>query len=201
MFKDGYRVIQLDDSDLSTFKKLVQGEVWVPDPEGNYKSIPLWARGDLLREGVGSLHEIYSDMFCPDEYYEFGKKVASKYVTELKDITKDNVRVTTWNGARPFDWHMDNDGTYDVVHGDEFVVLIYHVPNPLELEDGANISFGRVVGNDIELIETIVPTDGLGVVIPVNDKFRHKAVRLINQNKDRYTINIGIVDYVKKHLL
>ncbi|MFN8847745.1 MAG: hypothetical protein ACK5W9_12915 [Bdellovibrionales bacterium] len=103
----------------------------------------------------------------------------------------DRLSATVWNGAADTGWHTDNDG-YDV--GEEYAVLFYHVPDPLQFEDGASLALAQKHNGHRIMTDLILPTDGDVVVMKIdNDKFEHKVTPLVNINKDRFTLLIGVI--------
>lgn len=193
----GYRVVQLDSQDLSTFRSFVETETWTPDPDMRYKEIPEWANhmlNDIDDLDVENSYEFCVDKYCPAKYRQFGLKMIRKYIPDFADgITLDRVGITFWNGAEETGWHTDDDGN-DGTIGDIYVFLMYHVPDPLDLEDGANIHFATKTPSGRVLNSIVIPTDGMGILINIQkDKFEHKATWLSNLRKNRYTMLVGVV--------
>jgi hypothetical protein len=191
----GYRKFQLEQEDLNQFRDFFQSEIWTPDPDQDYKAIPAWANRSLVAP-VGSknqeTYESCSDRNCPSKYKEWAFRMIQKYAPEARSVAAiDRLGITIWNGAANTGWHTDNDGSSV---GDEYVILFYHVPQRLSLEDGATLSIAQKSARGRIEMETIVPFDGTAVIMKIdNDKFEHKASPLVNLAKDRFTLMVGIM--------
>lgn len=189
----GYKYSRLDSQDYEKFLNIIENTIWTIDPDGRYKMIPDWANHkmrDVSDTDSECLYEFTADKYLPEELREFGHYIIHKYCSEIGIIDKSRISVTFWNGAQDTGWHTDADGDKT---GSHFVTLLYHVPEPLTLEDGGVVHFGEMIDGKIIENTIIIPQDGAILSLWVDkDKYQHKAVP-IKSHKNRFSFLIGVV--------
>lgn len=190
-----FRVVFLSESDRSLFKRFMEDEEWTPDPAGRYSKIPKWSNYMFMDtekyDNDGSLHEYCSKHYCPEHYLHFSREILRNYfgINPRLDLLHSQV----WDGAYGTGWHTDDDGTD--YRGDRYALLVYHVPQPLEVSDGMSLHFSHL--NKHMPFCSLIPEEGMAILINVDKhKFEHKVDSQLSFTKSRFTLLTGVLrDY------
>ena len=91
-----------------------------------------------------------------------------------------------WNGAESIPWH------YDTIDSSDILVFVYLTEEQTwDPSWGGSISFCKDLSSGKQYMQTIMPNNGVMVVVNnSNPLFKHKVEELKNNSVNRYTLSL-----------
>lgn len=197
-FEKGYSITRVPENLLAKFWMEIYTTTWVTDPESVYKSKPDWYSNvkKYNLDEDGDLQNIVERTYgneliklAPTTLTDTANELIKlEYFTPLRAF-KESASLSYlhfWNGAEEIPWH------YDTIDGSDTLVFIYLTEeqhwDPLW---GGSISFCKELTSGKQHIQTVLPNNGVMVVVNnSNPLFKHKVEALKNNNINRYTLSL-----------